>query len=1107
MSQSVHEKALEIANEEWLNLGDTSQLEIVNPFSIRTQDEINNPHIHLLSLMRKPDYFGFTCKWLLNKTLAPFQMAALPELWFRPFPMFIATRGAGKTWLLALYAILRAIFQQGSKIVIVGAAFRQSKFLFENCENIWYNAPLLQDICSGNKRSGPRRDVDRCVFRIGDSEIVAIPLGAGDKIRGQRASVIISDEFSSIPISIYENVVEPFAAVSLDPITKLQEASRIAAYKRMGLWSEEQEANTGNGFLSNQSIISGTAYYSFNHFYTYWKKWKTIIESRGDIKKLEEVFHGEIPPSFNWKDYCVIRIPVKLMPPGFMDEKNIAKSKATVHTSQYNMEYGACMGFDSMVITNSGVKQIIDIECGDLVLTHKGRFRKVLKKTYRYFNGNIKTLKVFGASFYYSITPEHPIWQGGENWERLDNADTFNMANLNCLSNQNSIDITNFTSNVSKQNDKVFCNGNKKKFTDEEVKEIRESSVSHYKLAKTFNCWPNAIRYVRSNNQPKKSIPINIKLDYDFGLIIGYYASEGSVGSKGKLVCFALDGHVNIKFSHYVEQLLNAIQNVFKINAKIRKVQSNCVDVYITSRIVADLMKKICPGRAHEKFIDPTILFSNKEFMTGFVEGYWNGDGCLSNQTKATSVSLALLTQIKVALSYFGIGATLAKKTWTPDATICGVKTKKRQGYSLGLHGENERLFRKLFYSEENEPKIGGQIIINNGSFTKQPIKEISDEPYSGTVYNLEVEEDNSYSLLAGTVHNCFANDSNGFFKRTLIESCVSGQPANPIQHACGDVCFDAIIKGNINKRYVMGVDPASEHDNFSIVIIELWGDHRRIVFCWTVTRKRHKEKLKKGLVEEHDFYGYTARKIRELMSLFPCERVSVDSQGGGVAVMEALQDPKRLQPGERPIYPTINYEDPKDTDSLVGDHILEIVNFAKSDYVVMANHGMKKDFEDKVLLFPQFNSAILGLAIEQDKQVGRVRVDDDGIEKLYDTLEDAVMEIEELKDELATITHSPIGVSMRDRWDTPEVKMPGGKKGRLRKDRYSALLMANMGARTLQSQPSPVLVQVYGGFAKEIVKRSKDGPRHQSQHQNPSWYTEQVGEGKNFGASVKRSV
>lgn len=679
----------EYQENRWLGLGDTSAIEVVNPFAVRTKFDVDNPHVHLLDLMRRPENFGFTCKVLFGKTLAPFQIAVLHELWTRPFPMLIGSRGMGKSFILALYAMLRALFNQGSKIVICGAAFRQAKVVFDYCQDLWDNGPVYTDIVGPDKRNGPRRDVDRCSLRVGDSIIVALPLGDGTKIRGQRANIIIADEFASIPKDIFETVVRGFAAVSLSPVEKYKAEMRKEALKELGLWTPAHEDLETDELLSNQTVISGTAYYAFNHFFEYWKKYKSIVESRGDARKLAEIFNDEVPDKFDWRDYSVMRIPVQALPPGFMDQKQVAQAKATVHIGTYHMEYGAV-----------------------------------------------------------------------------------------------------------------------------------------------------------------------------------------------------------------------------------------------------------------------------------------------------------------------------------------------------------------------------------------------------------------------------FATDSNGFFKRSLIESCVVGRRDAPVElPGLGEVKFSAVLRGNPARHYVMGIDPASEQDNFSVVIVECWGDHRRIVFCWTTTRSRYKAKAKKGLTKDGDFYSYTARKIRDLMEAFAVERVAIDSQGGGVAVMEALQDRVNLREGERPIYPVIDPEDPKDTDDLPGDHLLEVIQFSKADWVRDANHGLRKDLEDKALLFPYFDPAIVALAHEDDKHAKRVTVDpkDSSVEKLYDTLEDCVLEIESLKDELATIVHTQTGTSMRDRWDTPETKHAGGKKGRLRKDRYSSLLMANMVARVLQRTEKAQPYRAVGAFAHEAAAGKGTGPMYVG----PAWYTSSVGSG--YGAVVKR--
>lgn len=661
-------KVISVYDDAWLGLGDLSLLNIENiPTIHRNKDDIENPDLHLLRLLVNPQYFGSTCKLLFNIELHPIQIAILQEFWDRPFPMFIASRGFGKSFILALYSVLKASLNPGTKIVIVGAAFRQSKVIFEYMENIWRNSPILRSIFSGND-DGPRRDVDRCTLRLGDSWAMAIPMGDGSKIRGLRAHIIIADEFASISSDIYETVVSGFAAVSATPIQNVKEQAKKQAMIKDGVWNVELE--TLERKTGNQAIISGTADYSFKHFAQYWNRYRNIIQSKGDLHKLKELFQGEVPENFDWKDYSIIRIPYELIPKGFMDDRQIARAKATIHTGIYNMEYAAC-----------------------------------------------------------------------------------------------------------------------------------------------------------------------------------------------------------------------------------------------------------------------------------------------------------------------------------------------------------------------------------------------------------------------------FTSDSSGFFKRSLIESCVTSS-SNPVNLPGGEVLFDPSVTGSVNKQYIYGIDPASEQDNFSIIILELHPDHNRVVYCWTTNRTNFKDRQKAGLVNEFDFYGFCARKIRDLMKVFPCARIGMDAQGGGIAIEEALHDPSKLQEGEKLIWPVIYESKEKDTDSQAGLHILEMVQFAKADWTAQANHGLRKDLEDKVLLFPRFDSVSLGLSMEQDKlSILETNLDTN----IYDNLSECILEIEELKNELTTIvmTQTSTGPNARDRWDTPELKLPNGKKGRLRKDRYSSLVIANMLSRQISRSLPKIEYDIIGGNLKNITNQSGD------MYKGPEWFTD----------------
>lgn len=179
-------------------------------------------------------------------------------------------------------------------------------------------------------------------------------------------------------------------------------------------------------------------------------------------------------------------------------------------------------------------------------------------------------------------------------------------------------------------------------------------------------------------------------------------------------------------------------------------------------------------------------------------------------------------------------------------------------------------------------------------------------------------------------------------------------------------------------------------------------------------------------------------------MVRFNISYIALDTAGGGTSVIESLNDNNVLEPGEIKLLPIIDPEKPREEDMQEGLHIIDMVSFSKESWTTEANHGLRKDLEDKVLLFPFFDAISFAEAEFQDytadKEDNPVRV---------------TSEIEEMKNELCLIVVTQTLGTGRERWDTPEIKLVNGKKGYLRKDRYSALLMANMTARTFQRKVS----------------------------------------------------
>lgn len=175
---------------------------------------------------------------------------------------------------------------------------------------------------------------------------------------------------------------------------------------------------------------------------------------------------------------------------------------------------------------------------------------------------------------------------------------------------------------------------------------------------------------------------------------------------------------------------------------------------------------------------------------------------------------------------------------------------------------------------------------------------------------------------------------------------------------------------------------------------------------------------------------------------------------------------------------------EPKEVDRYPGRHIVQMISFSSADWIYHANHDLKSDLENKFVLFPSFNAATLVESLHKDKMS-----EESGEYDMHDNYEKVTGEIEELKNELTTIEHTKTP-SGRDHFDVPKIRGVNSRKGKLRKDRYSALLMANACGR-LYNLPNFQKEEVeQTGFAvTEEISVDDDCLYHA-----PHWYHDEIG-------------
>jgi hypothetical protein len=272
--------------------------------------------------------------------------------------------------------------------------------------------------------------------------------------------------------------------------------------------------------------------------------------------------------------------------------------------------------------------------------------------------------------------------------------------------------------------------------------------------------------------------------------------------------------------------------------------------------------------------------------------------------------------------------------------------------------------------------------------------------------------------------------------------------------------------------KYVIGIDPAAERDNFAIVVLEIWPNHARVVYCWAVNRPEFIKRKKKGLVTDDDYYAYCASKIRTIVQYFRPLQIEMDSQGGGTAMAELLRNKKLLDKKEDfPIYEIIDRENPTAHDlESDGPHILNLIS-QTNDWNQLSNVVLHKSMEMKHLLFPAFDTVKMQAALAAEKAQ----------KVTFDTFEENVDNIEKLKNELCTIQMSATSTG-KEKFDTPKVVLPGAVEGRkktgyLRKDRYSALLFAHRYYYDQEIKVEiPINYEDVAGNIKKVATKKDEG-------------------------------
>ena len=164
--------------------------------------------------------------------------------------IYLAARGAGKTWLTAVFCVAWCILYPNTKIVVASGVKNQAMLVMEKIrDELIPNSPNLN-----REISEVRLALDNAYIKFKNGSMIrAVP--ATDNARGGRANILILDEYRLVDEGIYKGVLRRFLA-----------GGRECGYHRKSKYKKVRERNK-ELFLSSAWFESHWSWDKFRDFF------------------------------------------------------------------------------------------------------------------------------------------------------------------------------------------------------------------------------------------------------------------------------------------------------------------------------------------------------------------------------------------------------------------------------------------------------------------------------------------------------------------------------------------------------------------------------------------------------------------------------------------------------------------------------------------------------------------------------------------------------------------------------------------------------------------------------------------------------------------------
>lgn len=519
-----------------------------------------------------------------------------------------------------------------------------------------------------------------------------------------------------------------------------------------------------------------------------------------------------------------------------------------------------CLSPGTHIYTPDGQVKIQDIKVGDYVLTHKGRFQKVLKTfvnpmpeyTYKIYFESGREKQIVNDTKRYNgtwirATGNHPIYMSDGTWK---NAEDIKVGDLvKCLTKKCPVCGKDIVYSKKQKYCSASCQSkdtqNRKDIIKRRVasfkntianRTIEEKKRLHEILSKGYEKWKNSSGYVEAIKKGTEKTKKFLK---------EFYASNASLSERQRRSKFQKDRWKDNKYRKHITKILR--DNTKKNACKKRS--------YLEEKFEGFLMKEGLIKGIDYKTNDflcinklrayPDFKFEKQKLIVEIDGDYWHNN-----------------PEVIKRDSY-------KNKIWQENGWTVIRYTGKQ------VNNEFEKVkdsFKRIFKNHNHEYTFGDFKVIK--------IEKMKTTPKCHNVYNLHVEEDESYIAENLVVHNC---SECGNVATSMAELCPHMNPNNPMTYLKGQAGPDGKVIYEINKDLCF--------TGLSAVRVPADKD----AFVFDIKASKKKEDLKNELVKYQkvkqagkmkEYLMACQENIKELdnVSLLNKLRATVDSLSNSLA-------------------------------------------------------------------------------------------------------------------------------------------------------------------------------------------------------------------------------